>query len=75
MLGSRGNNDEVAMPVNLNTVGDCKQMMIARANEGTPHVCDSFDSNHVGCRCRTTRHYRYFVFGMKSCHTHCPLDS
>ena len=57
MFGSRWNDDAVTMPVNFNTVGNCKQMMIARANEGPAHVCDSFDSNHVGRRCRAvTKH-------------------
>jgi len=72
MFSSRWNNDAVTMPVNFNTVGNREQMMSARANEGLPHICDSFDSNYVGRRGRATRHYRYFVVGMKSCHTHRP---
>jgi hypothetical protein len=73
MFSSRWNNDAVTMPVNFNTVGNREQMMSARANEGLPHICDSFDSNYVGRRGRATRHYCYFVVGMKSCHPHRPL--
>src|SRR6185437_1789018 len=72
MFGSRWNNDAVTVPVNFNTVGNREQMMIARANECPPHVGNTFDSNYVGCRCRAPRHYRYLVFGMKSCHIQLP---